>query len=157
MYLTKPEPNPPRLPAGPMAQAARAAEARTANRMSAGTYVRLRRHKAGWSIPDLARAVAATPDDRQPLQDEFRAIEQSSSGIHRRRVAQMAELLDLDMAIYLALVGFAQNPSPDLPSPRICTGCGCTWDHACADKDGLCDFPDDKTDLCTACTQTEKD
>ncbi|QQN73146.1 hypothetical protein [Croceicoccus sp. YJ47] len=119
--------------------------------MTPGTYVRLRRVKAGWKRSELAIIIAATPDDRPAIEEELRAIEADHIIENRRRVAQIANQIDLDFDIYLALVGFAQDPGSELPCPRICTGCGCTWDRPCTAKDGLCGWRDNHHDRCTAC------
>ncbi len=119
--------------------------------MTPGTYVRLRRAKAGWKRSELAVIIAATPGDRAAIEEELHAIEADHIIENRRRVAQIADQIDLDFNIYLTLVGFAQDPESELPCPRICTGCGCTWDRPCASKDGLCGWRDNETDRCTAC------
>ena len=142
------------LPPGPLSRAAIAAR----HAMRPGTYIRLRREKSGWEHSELAVALARHPEDRPAIRADLELLEDESDGALppaslRPLVLRLAEMLDLDVDIYFALVGFAHDPDSGLPCPRICTGCGCTWNHACMDTQTLtpCHWRDDGEDRCSTC------
>lgn len=142
--------NPPRLPPGPIASAA----------MAPGTYLRLRREKAGWTLSELALVIAGTPADRPMWRERLEAIEGNphhAAPIEQQLLTRLVEFCDIDPEIYRALVTFGHDPEAGLPCPQICTACGCTWNRACFHPHSMtpCHWRQGHEDRCSACPPFE--
>jgi hypothetical protein len=126
--------------------------------MSPGTYIRLRRESAGLDLNQVGAALGRTPAARADVRRDVFLLEEdrppaSPQRDHLHTIARLRGLFPFDTDIALVLIGFAADPASDLPSPRICTGCGCTWNDGCGKREGVrfCCWRDDDTDRCTAC------
>lgn len=131
--------------------------------MSPGTYFRLRREASGVAIADLAFRISATGAEHQDSIDAIERLEADAPGNYLALVDRAHRIIRLMPGIYAALVGFAADPESELPCPRICTACGCTWSNACihaideitrgrgAPFTTPCNWRDGPGDRCTGC------
>ena len=125
--------------------------------ISPGTYVRLRREHAGWTLDQLALQLGTRPGSAD-IRTELDALEADAPGDHLALVWRLVHVFRIDPHIYLALAGHAADPDSGLPSPRICRGCGCSWNDPCRiesngpDDGEPCSWAGD-SDWCTACAQ----
>jgi len=128
--------------------------------MAPGTYLKKRREAAGFSVSQVAAALAGMPERIRPLrakdfellEEQLLAVEADDAPLTMPQAALLHRVLHFDLNIYelLLLRHFCECPT-DFPEPQICRVCACTWNDACETERGPCAWmPGDQT-LCTAC------
>lgn len=129
--------------------------------MPPGTYLRLRRQAAGLTIAEAARAAGFHPVGAAWFADELEDLEQGTyPGSAIIAVRTLSGAFPFDYAVWEALAEHAADPASELPVPLICTGCGCSWNDPCMDRDhGPCswrtDFVTPATARCCYCPPAE--
>jgi len=125
-----------------------------------GTYLKKRREAAGFSVCQVAAALAGMPErirplraqDFQLLEEQLLAVEADDVALTMPQAALLHRVLHFDLNVYelLLLRHFCETPS-DFPAPQICRVCACTWHDACATPSGPCAWTPGDPTLCTAC------
>lgn len=123
--------------------------------MQPGTYLRLRRQAAGLTIEQAAARIALRPSNWQPAAAAIAACEAGGPpGQYLSLAMQLTQAFAFDFAIWETLAERAADPASELPAPRVCAGCGCSWADPCGPA--ACAWRDPShhggCDLCTACT-----
>jgi hypothetical protein len=115
--------------------------------MTPAHYLRLRRAAAGITLDDAAAALAPRMADRRVAYALLRLWETDGVAGEPADVERLRGLYPLDVAVYRQLV-----EEPADRHPRICAGCGCTWNDACVDDQAVtCHWVAE--DLCSACEE----
>lgn len=132
--------------------------------MRPGAYIQMRRLSAGFTIEEVALALAQFGADTRPeaVRDGLaltaravRAVEQDLAVPDGRLLARLGNLFRFDLRVYDELAAILVDPHADLPRPMVCRGCGCSWHDACSrpgyDACAWADTPDGEAPLCTHC------
>lgn len=141
--------------------------------MTPGAYLRLRRVAAGLTVDQVALLLGrvegspvATRNAVAAYRNELLLLEQGSGAMTPERaqllgrlqgmvVGRLHDVFAFDHQVYLDLVAIAADPEGELPRPRVCRACGCTWNHPCDHSSyGACawvETADDEAPICSHC------
>ena len=127
--------------------------------MLPGAYLRLRRCAAGLSIEQVAVRIAPRPHLWQPVAVRIVALELAAPMLvldAAIRVRERTQAFQFGLGVWETLVELRDDPASQLPVPRLCTGCGCSWTDPCHPFTGHeCAWrPAEETggdSICTAC------
>lgn len=92
--------------------------------MSPGTYIRLRRETARWTLADVALLFDTEPHVPTHARIDWLAgIEADRAPISERTALALAELLPVDLVTLSRLIAIAAG-AVDVEAPRVCDSCG---------------------------------
>lgn len=126
-----------------------------------GTYLRKRREAAGISLEDVSGQVAARLQDigvlgrdaDHPRFVEFlTAVEGDRDNLSYFAALFMRHAFPFDVEAYWNLLLHRYDPdASDLPQPKLCRQCACSFHDACEVEGQPCAWSNTDPDLCTAC------
>lgn len=124
--------------------------------MLPGRYLRLRRQAAGLTIEQAAVRIAPRPSRWHDTAKAIEALEAGDPGLDGSPshilAHQLLTAFPFNLLVWEILEEHRLDPDSELPVPRICTACGCTWTDPCRIDRGLnCAWRSVAQDLCTAC------
>lgn len=128
--------------------------------MAPGRYLKKRREAAGFSVSQVAAALAGIHERIRPLrardfkllEEQLDSAETDADPLTMPQAALLHRVLSFDLSTYeLLLLRHAGERATDLPEPQICRVCACTWNDACATPSGPCAWTPGDPSLCTAC------
>jgi hypothetical protein len=130
-----------------------------------GRYLQLRRTTAGLTIDQLANLFCSDSEltvkgkaaRAAEVRNAIQLLEADSPVLTRSYrdtlVGRLRAFFRFDAAVYATLQAYRIHPGTTVP--KICRGCGCTWDDACQHKVyGNCawsETPAGQPPLCTHC------
>ncbi len=127
--------------------------------LSPGAYLRLRRCATGLSIEQVAVRIAPRPRLWQPFAAQIVALEMDAPMLASDAASlarQLTQAFEFGLGVWETLVELRDDPESQLPVPRLCSGCGCSWTDPCHPRTGHeCAWrPAEETggdSICTAC------
>lgn len=129
--------------------------------MTPGTYLRKRREAAGLSIEDVAAAVRAKLHESGLLARDggnarfvafLTAVEEDRDNLSYFAALSVRHAFPFDVDAYWNLLLHRYDPdASDLPQPKLCRECACSFHDACEVEGQPCAWSSTDPDLCTAC------
>lgn len=125
-----------------------------------GTYLRKRREAAGLSIEDVARRLAAMPfpigtphpAEVAHLATFLREVEADNNNLTYGAALTLRNAYPFDVEAHWHLLVQRYDPdSADLPQPKLCRQCACSFHDACEVEGRPCAWSEADPALCTAC------
>lgn len=126
---------------------------------TSGTYLHKRRLAAGLSIEEVAARVAAMSwqlgldaSDPARLAAFLREVEADNNNLTYGAAITLRGVFAFDVEVHWHLLVQRFDPeSRDLPRPKLCRQCACSFHDACEVDGQPCAWSDADPTLCTAC------